>query len=125
MSLRLFFAGAAFALAAAAAPIVLAQPSGPPTDNPGQSSGPIAIPGRAPGASSTAPNDAVVPGETAGAAAATAAAPAKPAMTPVSYSRQCRTRHEVDESCSCLSAPTSMGKAQAAPNGGKNLCMVP
>lgn len=85
-------------------PIV--TPNAPPTGGPATPTAPPADP-NAPPAASTAPP---APNSMAANTAAEAA---------------CRTRKDVGEQCSCLSAPTDFGTSQQAENGSHNMCMVP
>jgi hypothetical protein len=126
---------AAAALFLLAAPISLAQvtsnPATPPTATPATPATPAEPAAPTPGAS---PGTPVAPGGAAtpaGAPAtpATPATPAAPAQSAANASAEgqpaCRTRKDVGEQCSCLSAPTNFGTSAAAENGSHNMCVVP
>jgi len=37
----------------------------------------------------------------------------------------CRTRKEAGAACACLSDPSRVGEAEAATDGGRNVCVIP
>jgi hypothetical protein len=57
-------------------------------------------------------------------AAPAAVAPAAVVTTVASAPGACRTRKDVGEACACVSNPDTVGAAQAAPDGGRNMCVV-
>lgn len=117
--------GAAAALFLMAAPLSLAQVSPPATTPPATTP---ATPETQP-----APVTPATPA-TPAAPSATPATPATPAAPDAASAPQsgevagnaaCRTRKDVGEQCSCLSAPTDFGTSQQSDTGAHNVCVVP
>lgn len=95
-----------------AAPVSFAQPQTPAPETPPATSEPAPAP-----PTSSSPPVAAAP--------AAPAPTATPESTPPQGEASCRTQRDVGEQCSCLSAPTDFGTSTAAPNGGRNQCVVP
>jgi hypothetical protein len=113
MTSRIKLAALGSAVLLCFAPLALAQTS------PLQPSAPAATTPAVPKPAQT-PAASVSPAATPGVAAQSA-----PPANGQSAEAACRTRKEQGEQCSCLSAPTSFGTAQASNDGGRNVCRVP
>jgi hypothetical protein len=105
----------------AVAPFAIAQTT--PQPNPAPAASQPADP--------MAPSSNLAPAQSAMPAQTTPATPgADRAMTPAAQTAEasdssCHTRKQAGEQCSCKSAPTNFGTAQASNTGGRNVCMVP
>ncbi|MBL8557825.1 MAG: hypothetical protein JNM47_03845 [Hyphomonadaceae bacterium] len=108
--------GMAVAVAlSAAATISFAQttPATPPVEPPATTV-PAPAPDAATPPAATQPATPAPPVETAEAAPAATTATAG----------SCRTRKAEGDACACLKDPDTVGVAQSAPNGGRNICVV-